>query len=81
MVGRHHGGVSERGSGVALGEDEVDLGAVVLEPANPVAEHLRGRDLLEAEQAPELNRAIGLIQRDLERDVVEHASSISDARD
>ena len=54
VIGRDHGGVPERRCGVALGEDQVDLRRVALEPADGVAEHVSGRDLLEAEQAPEL---------------------------
>ena len=71
-------GVPQRRCGVSLGEDQVDLGALALQPADGVAEHVGRRDLLEAEQAPELNRAIGLIRRDLQRDVMEHGASISD---
>jgi hypothetical protein len=64
---------------MALGEDQVDLGAVALEPADRVAEHVGRGDLLEAKQSPELDRAIGLAGRYLQRDVMEHAASISDA--
>jgi hypothetical protein len=46
----------------------------MLEPAHGVAEDVGGRDLLEAEQAPELDRAVGFLRRDLERDVVEHSA-------
>ena len=78
VVGGHDRGVPERRCGVSLGEDQVDLSAVVLQPADGVAEHVGRGDLLEAEQAPELDRAIGLIRRDLQRDVMEHGASISD---
>ena len=57
-----------------LGEDQMDLGRVPLQPAHRVAEHICRRHLLEPEQAPELDGAIGLLRGDLERDVVEHAA-------
>jgi hypothetical protein len=58
---------------VLLGEDQVDLCRVPLEPADGVTEHVGCGNLLEPEQAPELDRAIGLLRGDLQRDVVEHA--------
>jgi hypothetical protein len=51
---------------VTLREDQVDLGPVSLQPADRVSEHVGGWDLLEAEQPPELDRAVGLLRRDLE---------------
>ena len=80
VIRRDDGGVAEGRRGVALGEDQVDLGRVPLQPAHRVAEHIGRRHLLEPEQAPELDRAIGLVRRNLERDVVEHGASISDGR-
>lgn len=73
VIGRDHGGVPERRCSVALGEDQVDLRRIALEPADGVAEHVSGRDLLEAEQAPELSRSLRLLRRNFERDVMEHA--------
>jgi len=66
VVGRHDRRVAQRGGGVGLGEDQVNLGGVALEPPHRVAEHVGGGYLLEAEQAPELDGAIGFLGRDLE---------------
>jgi hypothetical protein len=63
VIGRDDGGVAEHGSGTALGEDQVDLGAIALQPADRVPERLGRVDLLEAKQASELDRAIGLVRR------------------
>jgi hypothetical protein len=73
MVGGHDSGMPEHGRCVPIGEDQVDLGAVVLKPPDPVAEHLRCGDLLEPDQPPELNGPVGLVRWDLERDVMQHA--------
>jgi len=73
MIWRHDGGVAEHGSGVALGEDQVDLGPLSLQPAHRISERLGRVDLLEAEQRPELDRAISLLRRNLEGDLLQHA--------
>jgi hypothetical protein len=77
MVGCHDGRMTEGGSGVCLSEDQVDLGSVALQPADRATEHVGGGNLLEAEQAPELDRAVGLLRRHLERDVMEHRSKLT----
>src|SRR5689334_11656936 len=64
---------------MALREDQVDLGAVALEPADRVSERLGRLDLLEADEAPELDGAVGLIRGHLDRDVLQHAARMSDA--
>jgi hypothetical protein len=69
-----HGGVPEHGSGVALGEDQVDLRSPSLQPADRAAEWLGRIDLLESEEPPELNGAVSLLRGNLERDVLEHSS-------
>jgi hypothetical protein len=73
VIVRDHGRVAQDRRRVALGQDQMDLCRVALEPADGVAEHIGRRDLLEAEQAPELSRAIRLLRRNFERDVMEHA--------
>ena len=71
--------VGRRGGSLAS-VHSADLGAVTLEPTDRVAERIGCGYLLEAEQSPELDRALDLAGRYLQRDVMEHAASISDAR-
>ena len=80
VIRRDDGGVAEDRRGVALGEDQVDLRSLALEPAHRIAQRLGGLDLLEPEQAPEIDHSIRLVRRHLEGHVLKHGPSISERR-
>jgi hypothetical protein len=61
---------------VTLGQDQVDLGAVAVQPPDRVAESLGRFDLVEAEERPELDRSVHLLGRDLDGDVLKHGPRI-----
>ena len=79
VVGSDDRRVPEERRGVALGEQQVDLGSLALEPTHRIAQSLRRIDLIESEQAPELDGSVGFIGRHLEGHVLEHARSESRA--
>ena len=51
-------------------------GPLALDPEDRVAELLGHLDRLEADQLPELDDALALAGRDLDRDVLEHGSKL-----
>src|ERR671925_794662 len=59
--------------------DQVDLGAVALEPGDELSDRFRRRNPSEADDLEELDRPLDVVGPHLERYVVEHAHSIPEA--
>ena len=76
VVGDDDGGVAQHRRRVPLGEDDVDLGPLALDPEDRVPQLLRHLHGLEADQLPELDDALALAGRHLDRDVLEHAPKL-----